>query len=159
MRLGFSQGAISEEEWQFIETHCKIFKAKTAIEVGSGFSTTCFEKIIDHVDSYETESYWIDLLIPLVDKNKVIFVQYKYPNFPKNDKRYDIGFIDGPGQAGYNGRKDSMIFVKPLTNYIFIHDFSRKMERQSMDSVFMEDNWEIFAQKKRIVLIRNKNIK
>lgn len=159
MRLGFCQGAISEEEWQFIEIHCKIFNVKTAIEIGSGFSTTCFEKIIDHIDSYETEVRWINLLIPLVDKNKVTFVQYKYPNFPNNDKRYDVGFVDGPGQGGYNGRKDSMIFVKALTNYVFIHDFSRKIEFQSMNSVFIEDNWEIFAQKKRMVLIRNKNVK
>ena len=154
--LGFDHGAIAEEEWKFVEDQCKILKVKTVIEVGSGFSTICFSKIVDHIDSYETETIWIDRLTQLTDRNKVTFIQYKYPDFPQNDKKYDIGFVDGPAGGGCNGRKDSMIFVKPLTNYIFIHDFGRKMENQSMNSVFLENGWEFFQQKRRIILIKKK---
>jgi len=156
MSLGFGHGAIDKDEWQFIEDQCKKFGFKTVIEVGSGFSTINFMNIVDHIDSYETDNFWIDKLIPFVDKSKVNIVQYTYPNFPKNENKYDVAFVDRPGQNNSNGRKNSMEFVKPLVNYVFIHDFGRKNERLSTELVFNKSEWENLDHKKRILLIKRK---
>lgn len=156
MELGFGGGAITKEEWEWISKKCKELNAKTLLEIGSGFSTICFMDIMEHVDSYETSDVFIEELIKKVDKNKVSIIKYYYPNFPIVDKKYDVALIDGPGQFNNNGRLNSMIFAEPLSNYVFIHDFSRRGEKLSREIVFIPEAWEIVETFSRTMFLKKK---
>lgn len=156
MELGFGGGSMAQIEWEWIKEKCEELKAKTIIEIGSGFSTTCFMNIMDHVDSYETSDSFINELLKRIDHSKVEIFKYVYPKFPPNNKRYDVALVDGPGQHNNNGRMDSMIFVEPLTDYVFIHDYSRNGEKIARERVFNTDKWEIAGTKSRTMLLKRK---
>lgn len=156
MDLKFGGGSITEIEWNWIKETCELLKAKTVIEVGSGFSTTCFMNIMEHVDSYETNDAFIKELNSRVDHTKVNIIKYNYPIFPVNKNKYDVAFVDGPGQNNNNGRMNSMLFVEPLSDYVFIHDFSRKGEKISRETVFQDMIWEISGSKSRTLLMKRK---
>lgn len=156
MELGFGGGSITQIEWDWIAEKCKSLNVKTFLEIGSGYSTTLFMKIVDHIDSYETSDSFINELLRRVDQNKVTIVKYVYPNFPINNKRYDAALVDGPGQNNNNGRMNSMMFVEPLTDYVFIHDFSRRGEKSSREAVFRDEVWEVYETKSRTILLKRR---
>jgi hypothetical protein len=159
MELGFGGGSMTEIEWEWIKEKCLSLNFKNIIEIGSGFSTTCFMQIMDHVDSYETNDSFINELNKRIDQNKVSIIKYKYPVFPTNIKKYDAALVDGPGQFNNNGRMDSMKYVEPLTDYVFIHDFSRKNEAIAIKEVFVQDKWERLETKRSAALFKRIEIK
>lgn len=148
--IGFGNGSIIEDEWAFFVDNCP--KANKILEIGSGNSTLHLMKIAK-VDSLETNIEYINYLTSIINNNVTLY-HYNYPHFPNLQSKYDVALIDGPGPNNNNGRLDSMIFAKSLSNNIFIHDCRRKSEKASIEHVFDLDEWEEVGIKRGLLFLR-----
>ncbi len=155
--IQFGGGSMREDEWLFMLSKCEEINAQEILEIGAGNSTLCLMKMAKKVDSFETNKRFVEYLNSVVDPNIVTLHSYIYPNFPENwNVRYDAALVDGPGQHNNNGRRDSMIFARGLSDNIFIHDFSRRNERESIEKIFLSQNWEIVTNKGRLLFLKRK---
>lgn len=153
--FGFGGGSISKEEWDFIKNECDNIKAQNILEIGAGNSTLCFMEIAKRIDSFETEDIFIEALLTITDPESVTLYKYTYPNFPSVwNFKYDVAFVDGPGRGNTNGRMNSMLFAKSLSDYIFIHDFSRANEAKAREIVFPQNEWQSCGNKKSTLLLK-----
>ncbi len=139
--LSFNNGSIKESDWNIMYNHIKENNVETVLEIGAGYSTILFDKTGVALVSYESDLNWINKIKPNVSSNTKI-VNYSYPYFPKCELYFDMAFVDGPGRNNNNGRADSMIFSRNLTDVIFIHDSSRTNEKKSITNVFPDSKWE-----------------
>ena len=139
--FNFGNGSLRENEWNMILDIIHKYDIKSVLEIGSGFSTICFEQNVDFIDSYESNINFYNFLDKKINKIKTNLISYSYPNFSKNNKKYDFCLIDGPGN-NYNGRKNSMLFAVDKSNKICIHDYNRKAEHISFLECFPENTWK-----------------
>ena len=136
--LGFGAGSITIEQWGEIEAVIRRLRCQTVLEIGGGFSTTCFRSLGLEVTCYETLQPWIDALKQEVAN--VRFVRYDYPCFPEDANRYDAAFVDGPGNAE-DHRLASMCFAADRCDCVFVHDSRRAAQAELIPQVFPHEEW------------------
>lgn len=115
----WGQGGFAPEDWAFIYKYIKKYNIKSVLEYGVGLTTELLTAVGLEVYSMETQKEFYDLYS---QKFKVELCDYE-KGYPEFNRKFDLGFVDAPGEAERHDRSKSVIHAKKYCNYIYLHDY------------------------------------
>jgi hypothetical protein len=131
----FGKGGLRFEDWRFIHRIILRYDIKTVIEYGCGLSTELLVCAGLKVTSLETQEKWADPY--LNDKRFNVILCNYLAGYPDLKQRFDLGFIDAPGNAEISDRSKSVIHAKQRCNFIYMHDYNLNQ----FEDIDTDKNW------------------
>ena len=127
--LTFNGGALTQKDWEFIQSIIKKYNVKSVLEFGAGLSTLLLNDIgLEKVVTYEDKQGWIDKLKKI--KSSCDIRLWDGKNLIDND-HYDLAFVDGP--SGDFSREQSTKIASEKCKVIVVHDAGREWARKYQD--------------------------
>lgn len=132
INISWGLAGFGRDDWNFVYRLIEKYRIKSVLEYGCGLSTELLYAVNLEVTSLETQRQFAeqykDFNILLCDYNK---------GYPLFNRRFDLGFIDGPGEKERHDRSKAVIHAKEYCDYIYLHDYDLYQFEQ-----FEEDyNW------------------
>jgi len=137
--IAWGLAGFSKVHWHHLYGRIREFNIKSILEYGPGLSTELLMALELDLLSIETSDKFPD--IPGAE-----IIMWDYNELPKLkiDRRFDLGFVDGPGGQEFGPRpqsperKQSVIHAKKYCDYIFMHD----NKLQQMKVLDDDPEWE-----------------
>ena len=133
--IKFGKGGFRFDDWRFINRLILRYDIKTVLEYGCGISTELLVCSGMTVTSLETQEQWAAAYL---GDNRFNVILCNYSNgYPELNKKYDLGFIDGPGAAEISDRSKSVLHAKQRCSFIYLHDFNLNQ----FEHLDRDENW------------------
>jgi len=118
LNIRWGSAGFGRDDWRFIYRLVQKYNIRSVLEYGCGLSTELLYVIGLEVLSLETQERFAKLY---KDFN-VVLCDYD-EGYPAFSRRFDLGFIDGPGEAERHDRSKSVLHAKQYCDYIYLHDY------------------------------------
>ncbi len=118
--ITWNKGGFVPDNWRFVYELVRRFDIKTVLEYGVGLTTELLNVVGLKVHSMETQSIFYDLYRQKFDVELCNYDE----GYPELNRTFDLGFIDGPGEAERHDRSKSVIHAKKYCNFIYLHDYN-----------------------------------
>lgn len=135
--LEFNGGALTELDWEFINSAIKEHNVKTVLEFGGGLSTLLFnqpEVGLTKVVTYEDKPGWIKKIL---DINSSCDIRLWDGKQTLDNDHYDFAFVDGP--ANDQPRERSTYLASQQADVIVVHDAGREWARKYQEEFIAPD--------------------
>lgn len=128
--------AIKEADVTFIREVVSATRSRRIVEIGCGYSTIVFSKVSDVVDSYETDSTWVEAMNFYIREMSILNATVRLLN-GEIEEKYDLAFVDGPLHP--SERKHSIELAAACAPVVLLHDYHEDSVRGFAKEV-LEDN-------------------
>ena len=115
-------GGFAPADWRFVwEKIIQAYHVQTVLEYGFGLCTELMVAVGLHVISLETQSQFADIY--KAAGFEVVLCDYEegYPAVLPD--RWDLGFVDGPGEKERHDRSKSVLHAMEHCDLIYLHDY------------------------------------
>lgn len=115
-------GGFAQADWRFVwEKVIRAYQVETVLEYGCGLSTELMTAVGLHVISLETQAQFAEIY--QAAGFQVVLCDYEegYPAMLPD--RWDLGFVDGPGEQERHDRSKSVLHAMEHCDLIYLHDY------------------------------------
>jgi len=133
-------GGFARDDWAFVRTVIQALDVKTVLEYGCGLSTELMVAMGLDVLSLETQEQFADIYgaagfnVKLCDYDEGYLDLRPLAVPPRELPRFDIGFVDGPGEQERHDRYKSVEHAALWCSAIYLHDYDLSQFEQLDDS-------------------------
>jgi hypothetical protein len=121
-RIIWGAGGFKYSDWDFVYNLIIKYRIRTVLEYGCGLSTELLKIIGMDVLSLETQEAWAK---PYLDDKRFKIIMCNYSiGYPDLKTKFDLAFIDAPGEKEIHDRSKSVIHAKKYCSHIYLHDYN-----------------------------------
>ena len=117
LSIRWGDGGFGRDDWLFVYRLIRKYRVQSVLEYGCGLSTELMTAIGLRVLSVETRGHFANLY-------KDFNVQHcHYDKYPQLAEKFDLAFVDGPGEKERPDRSKAIIHAKQYCKYLYLHDY------------------------------------